>query len=63
MTNYKGFNLLTKGTDFSKIIPTRVPRAGEARRKVSLQEALEIAEQFYQAHTIENMKKMKRGGK
>lgn len=61
MTNYKGFNRLTKGIDFSKIIPTRLPRAGEARRKVSLQEAIEIAEQFYQAHTLENMKTKRDG--
>ncbi len=42
-----GKNLLTEDIDFSDIIPTRAPRAGEPSQRVPLSVALEIADAFY----------------
>ena len=44
-----GDNLLTRNEDLSKIIPTRFPPKGVKTRRVSIQEALKIAEEFYAA--------------
>lgn len=53
----KGNNRLTGNISFSEIIPTRYPRAGEETRRVSLAEALEIADAFYTFYTIEELTK------
>ena len=44
-----GDNLLTRNEDLSKIIPTRFPPKGVKTRRVSIEEALKIAEEFYKA--------------
>ena len=42
-----GDNILTRNEDFTKTIPTRFPPNGVPTRRVSILEALEIAEEFY----------------
>ena len=49
MARTPGDNLLTRNEDLSKIIPTRFPPKGVKTRRVSIKEALEIAEEFYAA--------------
>jgi hypothetical protein len=44
-----GDNILTRNEDFTKTIPTRFPPNGVPTRRVSILEALEIAEEFYKA--------------
>jgi len=44
-----GDNLLTRNEDLTQIIPTRFPPKGVPTRRVSIQEALEIAEEFYKS--------------
>ncbi len=44
-----GNNLLTRNEDLTQIIPTRFPPRGVPTRRVSILEALEIAEEFYAA--------------
>ena len=44
-----GDNILTRNEDLSKIIPTRFPPKGVPTRRVSVKEALEIAEEFYKS--------------
>ena len=45
-----GDNLLTRNEDLTQIIPTRFPPKGVPTRRVSIHEALEIAEEFYKSH-------------
>ena len=45
-----GNNLLTRNEDLTQIIPTRFPPRGVPTRRVSIKEALEIAEEFYKSH-------------
>lgn len=47
-----GHNKLTEHLDFSATIPTRMPRTGEPTQTVTLQEALEIADEFYSRFAI-----------
>jgi len=47
MARAAGDNLLTVDEDFTESIPTRYPPAGVTTRRVSIAEALEIAEAFY----------------
>ena len=47
MARSAGANLLTRDEDFSACIPTRMPPEGVPTRRVSIAEALEIAEAFY----------------
>lgn len=47
MARTAGDNLLTRNEDFTKIIPTRYPPEGVPTRRISILEALEIAEEFY----------------
>ena len=47
-----GINKLTYDVDFSEIIPTRLPRAGEPTIRIPLTEALEIADEFYSGYVI-----------
>lgn len=47
MARAAGDNLLTVDEDFTESIPTRYPPAGVPTRRVSIAEALEIAEAFY----------------
>ena len=49
MARTAGVNLLTRNEDFSACIPTRMPPEGAPTRRVSIMEALEIAEEFYKA--------------
>ena len=49
MARAAGDNLLTRDEDFSACIPTRYPPHGVPTRRVSIAEALEIAEAFYKA--------------
>ena len=49
MPRTPGVNLLTRDEDFTESIPTRYPPAGVTTRRVSISEALEIAEEFYKA--------------
>ena len=49
MARSAGANLLTVDEDFSACIPTRMPPKGAPTRRVSIMEALELAEEFYQA--------------
>jgi hypothetical protein len=44
-----GDNLLTRNEDLTQIIPTRFPPRGTPTRRVSIKEALEIAEEFYKS--------------
>ena len=44
-----GDNILTRNEDFTEIIPTRFPPRGVPTRRVSIKEALEIAEEFYKS--------------
>lgn len=44
-----GDNLLTRNEDLTQIIPTRFPPRGVPTRRVSIKEALEIAEEFYKS--------------
>ena len=44
-----GNNLLTRNDDLTKIIPTRLPPKGVPTRRVSIEEALKIAEEFYKS--------------
>lgn len=48
MARAAGANILTRDEDFTYSIPTRIPPEGAPTRRVSLLEALEIAEEFYQ---------------
>ena len=47
MARAPGVNLLTRDEDFTEIIPTRFPPPGAPTRRISIMEALEIAEEFY----------------
>ena len=49
MARTAGNNLLTREEDFTACIPTRMPPEGVPTRRVSIAEALDIAEEFYQA--------------
>ena len=49
MARTAGTNLLTRDEDFTACIPTRMPPKGAPTRRVSILEALDIAEEFYQA--------------
>ena len=49
MARTPGDNILTRNEDFTRIIPTRYPPKGVKTRRVSILEALEIAEEFYAA--------------
>lgn len=49
MARKPGVNLLTREEDFTTCIPTRFPPEGVPTRRVSISEALEIAEEFYKA--------------
>ncbi len=49
MARAAGANLLTREEDFTACIPTRLPPEGAPTRRVSLMQALEIAEAFYKA--------------
>lgn len=49
MARAAGVNILTRDEDFTDCIPTRMPPAGAPTRRVSIMEALELAEEFYQA--------------
>lgn len=49
MARAAGANLLTREEDFTACIPTRMPPHGTPTRRISIAEALEIAEEFYQA--------------
>ena len=49
MARVAGINILTRDEDFTESIPTRYPPAGVTTRRVSISEALEIAEEFYKA--------------
>jgi len=49
MARTPGVNLLTRDEDFTKIIPTRFPPPGAPTRRISIMEALEIAEEFYKS--------------
>ena len=54
MARAAGDNLLTRDEDFTDCIPTRMPPEGAPTRRVSIMEALDIAEEFYKtqrAHT------------
>ena len=44
-----GDNLLTRNEDLTKILPPRFPPKGVKTRRVSILEALEIAEEFYKS--------------
>ncbi len=47
MARSAGDNILTRGEDFTTCIPTRFPPEGAPTRRVSILQALEIAEEFY----------------
>lgn len=49
MARSAGINILTRDEDFTDCIPTRMPPKGAPTRSVSILEALDIAEEFYQA--------------
>ena len=49
MARSAGNNILTRNEDFTTCIPTRFPPEGAPTRRVSISEALEIAEEFYKA--------------
>ena len=49
MARTPGVNLLTHKEDFTTCIPTRIPPEGAPTRRVTIAEALEIAEEFYKA--------------
>ena len=49
MARTAGNNLLTREEDFTACIPTRMPPEGVPTRRVYIAEALDIAEEFYQA--------------
>lgn len=49
MVRPAGVNLLTREEDFTACIPTRIPPKGAPTRRISILEALDIAEEFYQA--------------
>ena len=46
MARAAGANLLTREEDFTECIPTRLPPEGAPTRRVSITEALEMAEEF-----------------
>ena len=48
MARAAGANLLTREEDFTACIPTRIPPEGVPTRRISILEALELAEEFYQ---------------
>ena len=48
MARTAGTNILTREEDFTACIPTRFPPHGAPTRRVSILEALDIAEEFYQ---------------
>lgn len=49
MARVAGLNILTRNENFTTCIPTRMPPEGVPTRRVSISEALEIAEEFYKA--------------
>ena len=49
MARSAGNNILTRKEDFTTCIPTRMPPAGVTTRRVTIAEALEIAEEFYKS--------------
>ena len=49
MPRAAGANLLTREEDFTECIPTRLPPEGAPTRRVSITEALEMAEEFYKS--------------
>ena len=49
MARVAGINILTRNENFTTCIPTRIPPEGVPTRRVSISEALEIAEEFYKA--------------
>jgi hypothetical protein len=49
MARAAGVNLLTREEDFTDCIPTRMPPEGAPTRRISIMEALELAEEFYKA--------------
>ncbi len=49
MARVAGKNILTRDEDFTTCIPTRFPPEGVPTRRVSISEALDIAEEFYKA--------------
>lgn len=49
MARAAGINILTREEDFTDCIPTRMPQKGAPTRRVSILQALEIAEEFYKA--------------
>lgn len=49
MARAAGVNLLTRDEDFTACIPTRMPPKGAPTRRISILEALEIAEEFYKS--------------
>ena len=49
MARVAGINILTRNENFTTCIPTRMPPEGVPTRRVSISEALEIAEEFYKA--------------
>lgn len=54
MARAAGDNLLTREEDFTACIPTRIPPKGAPTRRVSIAEALEIAEEFYKSQRAHN---------
>ena len=49
MARAAGANILTRDEDFTACIPTRMPPKGAPTRRISILEALEIAEEFYKS--------------
>lgn len=49
MARSAGNNILTRKEDFTTCIPTRIPPEGIPTRRVTIAEALEIAEEFYKS--------------
>ena len=49
MARTAGANLLTRDEDFTACIPTRMPPEGTPTRRISILEALDIAEEFYKS--------------
>lgn len=54
MARSAGINILTRGEDFTDCIPTRFPPNGAPTRRVSILQALEIAEEFYKSQRAHN---------
>ena len=49
MARVAGANILTVDEDFTACIPTRFPPEGAPTRRISILQALEIAEEFYKS--------------